>query len=208
MRIDWYFDFVSPFAYLQWQRIRPASWVADLVPRPMLFAALLGRMRQRGPAEIPHKREFTYRLAQFRADRAGIPMRFPPAHPFNPLAALRLCVAAGNSPAAIDAIFNHLWREGLRGDDATSLAPVAERLGIRDPSRLAAPEVKAALQANFDAALSAGVFGVPTLAAGGELFWGDDATDLFEAWLADPAIFDAPEMRRLGALPVGAARKA
>ena len=207
MRIDWYFDFVSPFAYLQWQRLKVAPWREDIVPRPMLFAALLGRMEQRGPAEIPRKREFTYRHAQFRADRAGIRMRFPPAHPFNPLAALRLCVAAGNTPTAIDAIFDHLWHEGLRGDDAQSLAPVAVRLGITDPSQLATAEVKSALQSNFDEAVAQQVFGVPTLAAGGELFWGEDATDLFEAWLADPALFAAAEMQRLGALPVGAARK-
>ena len=67
--------------------------------------------------------------------------------------------------------------------------------------------MKSALQSNFDEAVAQQVFGVPTLAAEGELFWGEDATDLFEAWLANPALFAAAEMQRLGALPVGAARK-
>ena len=45
---------------------------------------------------MPGKREFTYRFVQWQAERAGVTLRFPPAHPFNPLAALRLCIAAGS----------------------------------------------------------------------------------------------------------------
>ena len=91
---DWYFDFISPFAYLQWQAVRRLPGIVP-VCRPVLLAGLLSHHGHKGPAEIPSKRLFTYRHAQWRADRAGIPMTFPPAHPFNPLAALRLCIAAG-----------------------------------------------------------------------------------------------------------------
>lgn len=105
--IRWYFDFISPFAYLQWHRVRTMQRHGPIELRPVLLAGLLGHHGQKGPAEIPGKREFTYRHVQWRAGRAGIAMRFPPAHPFNPLAALRLCIAAGSSPEATDAIFNH-----------------------------------------------------------------------------------------------------
>jgi 2-hydroxychromene-2-carboxylate isomerase len=206
MDIDWYFDFISPFAYLQWQHLRPRVQALGITCRPLLLAGLLGHHGHRGPAEIPSKRVFTYRHVQWLADSAGLPLRFPPAHPFNPLAALRLCAHAGSTSQAIDTAFNHLWRDGLRGDDAASLAPVAAALGVDGAAAVADPAAKAALQANFERALAQGVFGVPTLVAGGQLFWGNDATAMFDDWLADPALFERPSMRGLAALPVAAMR--
>jgi len=208
MHARWYFDFISPFAYLQWPRIRALSAQVTFDYRPILFAAVLDQHGQKGPAEIAGKRTFTYRFVQWRADRLGIPLRFPPAHPFNPLAALRLCIAAGSTPAAITAIFDHIWRDGARADDAAALAEVARGLGVHDvEAAIAAPEVKAALKRNTEAALADGVFGVPSIVTRDEVFWGEDATEMFEAFLADPALFEGAEMQRLRDLPEGVRRK-
>lgn len=84
----WYFDFISPFACLAWPRVRALMRGHPVELRPILFAALLDRNAHKGPAEIAGKREFTYRHVLWRARQAGMPMRFPPGHPFNPLAAL------------------------------------------------------------------------------------------------------------------------
>lgn len=65
---------------------------------PILFAAVLNAHGQKGPAEIPGKREFTYRRVLWQARREGIALRFPPAHPFNTIAALRLYIAADTTP--------------------------------------------------------------------------------------------------------------
>jgi 2-hydroxychromene-2-carboxylate isomerase len=207
VRTDWYFDFISPFAYLQWPAIRALSARHEVVPRPLLLAAVLDQVGQKGPAEIPAKRRFTYRFVQHRAAELGRPLRFPPAHPFNPLAALRLCLAAGSTAEAIDAIFHWIWAEGRAADSPAALAALAARLGIEDiESALAHPEVKAALRGHGDAALAAGVFGVPTAVVCGELFWGLDATSMLEAFLADPALFRGGEYPRLDRLPVAATR--
>ena len=209
MHARWYFDFISPFAYLQWPRIRALSNAVSFDYRPILFAAILDHHGQKGPAEIARKRAFTYRFVQWRADRLGIPLRFPPAHPFNPLAALRLCIATGSTPAAITAVFDHLWRDGARGDDAASLAEVARGLGIDDvEAAIAAPEVKAALKHNTDAALADGVFGVPSIVVGEAVFWGEDATAMFEQFVVDPVLFEGEEMRRISRLPEGVRRNA
>src|SRR5690606_26129234 len=160
----WYFDFISPFAYLQWPQIRARSQQVAFEFRPLLFAGLLGLHGHKGPAEIPRKREFTYRFVQWRARQLGVRLRFPPAHPFNPLAALRHVVPAGRTPEAISAIHEHLWRGGLRGDEAASLASVAARLGIADAAAaIGDPAVKATPKANYEAAVADGVFGVPTI---------------------------------------------
>jgi 2-hydroxychromene-2-carboxylate isomerase len=207
VQATWYFDFISPFAYLQWPKIASLSREIDFACKPILFAGLLERFGHKGPAEIPGKREFTYRHVQWRAQRQGVPLRFPPAHPFNPIAALRLCLAAGSTPHAIDAIFAHLWREGRAGDDAAALRDVGAALGIDDvAAAIARAEVKQALRDNFDAALADGVFGVPSIVADGEVFWGDDATPMFEDWRRDPAAFETPAMRALKAWPEGVRR--
>ena len=202
----WYFDFVSPFAYLQWQRLQRLGLA--VTPKPIVFAGLLDRLGQKGPAEIPGKREFTYRHVLWRARRDGIPMRFPEAHPFNPMPALRLCVAAGSTTEAVDTVFHHLWDEGRPVDGAGEQQALASKLGLPSAqAALADPEVKARLRANFDQAVQAGVFGVPTLAWEGELFWGDDATDMYLDYRRDPAAYRQGEMARVSTLPVGAARR-
>lgn len=207
MSITWYFDFISPFAYLQWPKVEALAAASPVALRPVLLAGLLKHHGQKGPAEIPGKREFTYRHVTWRAREAGRRLRFPPAHPFNPLAALRLCIAAGSSVDATGAIFDWIYGQGRAGDTVDALQPVAERLGITDAeSAIARAEVKSALKANFDAAVAEGVFGVPTLSLDGDLFWGDDAHAFALACLRDPALWNDPEMRRVAALPVSASR--
>ncbi|HET7925108.1 MAG TPA: 2-hydroxychromene-2-carboxylate isomerase [Rhodanobacteraceae bacterium] len=207
MHADWYFDFISPFSYLQLERIGALRARLEIAPIPIVFGAILKHHGQLGPAEIRGKREFTYRFAQWTAERESIPLRFPPAHPFNPIAALRLAIAAGTTWPAITAIFEHIWRDGRAGDDAESLADIGRTLGIDDvAAAIAREDVKTALRTNTEAAIAAGVFGVPTLRIGGELFWGNDATPMIGDWLDDPSRFDDAQYRRIATLPQAVVR--
>jgi len=205
--LDWYFDFISPFAYLQWRRLRRDHPDVALIPKPVLFAAILNHVGQLGPAEIPQKRHHTYRVVLWQARRAAIPLVFPPAHPFNPLPALRLCLAAPDRIAAVDAIFAHVWEHGRQADSIEALADVANALGIEHPAAaIARDEVKRELLANGEEAMRLGVFGVPTLRVRDELFWGNDATDLALAYRDDEDALDG-EMRRVDAIPEAVQRR-
>jgi 2-hydroxychromene-2-carboxylate isomerase len=204
--IRWYFDFISPFAYLHWPKVRELMGEREVACVPILFATVLDAHGHKGPAEIQGKREFTYRYVLWQARREGVPLVFPPAHPFNPLAALRLGVAAGATVEAIDTIFDWIWAQGRPGDSAEALATVCARLGV-DPALPADPAVKQALRQNTEEALQAGVFGVPTLAIGNLLFWGNDAHAFALEALRDPALLDDAEMRRVASLPVGVRRR-
>lgn len=204
---DWYFDVISPFAYLQWVQLRRDHPELRLRPRPLLFGALLQHHGQLGPAEIPGKRAFTYRFVSWEARRLGIALRFPPAHPFSPLAALRLILAADDTIAATDAVFAHIWRDGRAADSANALKDVATTLGIADiDAAITRDDVKAALRANTEEAIARGVFGVPTLCIGDTQFWGNDATRMALDYLADPTAFGG-EFDAVAALPVGISRK-
>ncbi len=206
-RATWYFDVISPFAYLHLQRFSelPADLAIDY--KPVLFAGLLNHWGQKGPAEIDAKRRWTYRACQFWADSHGIPFRFPAAHPFNPLHHLRLILACGTKPEAVRSVFEHLWTTGADPADEKAFAALAHSLGIDDLAALGAAEVKDALRRNTEEAAARGIFGVPTFYSGGELFWGNDSLEFFKAWLDEPGLLQAAQMRRIDALPVAAARK-
>ncbi|KFN42271.1 2-hydroxychromene-2-carboxylate isomerase [Arenimonas oryziterrae] len=208
MDARWYFDFISPFAYLQWPKVRALAERQAIAWRPLLFAGLLDHLEHKGPAEIPAKRLFTYRHVTWLARQRGVALRFPPAHPFNPLLALRLCVAANSTPTAIGAIFDWIWGQGRAADSLEAIAPLAATLGIADPAQaLSDAAVKTTLRQNFDEAVAAQVFGVPTLSLDGQLFWGDDAFDFATAFLADPGLLSQAPFHDLTQLPIGSARR-
>jgi 2-hydroxychromene-2-carboxylate isomerase len=128
----------------------------------------------------------------------------PAAHPFNSLPFLRLAIAAGNSPTVIQTIFDALWTTGSNPADPQVLERLAGQLGVRK-DRLGETAVKEQLRDNTERAAQIGVFGVPTLAVGDELFWGSDALDFAAAYLKNPEILDE-EMRHADTLPIGASR--
>ena len=204
--IDWYFDFVSPYSYLQCERL--GSLQLAIRPRPLVFAALLNHWGHKGPAEMPSKRTFIYRQVQWLAGREGVAMCFPPRHPFNPIKALRLAVALGSTFDSVREIYRHIWADGDEVDTDEGFARLCLRLGVAGAAeRIADPAVKEELRRNGEEALEAGVFGVPTLRIEDELFWGYDATDMALDYLRDPVRFLSDEMKRVDTLPVGASRK-
>lgn len=205
-RISWYFDYISPFSYLQFATHPGLFRRADVALKPVVFGGILAHWSHKGPAELPTKRTFSYRYVLFRARELGVALRFPPAHPFNPLQALRLTVGLGSGVDVVQTIFDFIWKEGRSpGEEWSALCA---RLSVADADALCnAPEVKSQLRANGEAVNAAGVFGVPTFAVDGELFWGGDATPMLLAYLDDPALFEDPEMQRVTHLPAAIQRK-
>jgi len=207
MKISWVFDLISPYSYLGLQQLPllPAGTQLELVP--VLFAGLLNHHGQVGNAEIDSKRRFTYRFVVWRARKLGVPLKMPPAHPFNPLSALRLVIAAGSDLRSAGIAFDYVFGQGRDVTDPAVLADLARDLGVADvQAALNDPVVKQTLRNNTDWAIGRGVFGVPTFVIGDELFWGHDAFEMAVDYLRDPAGFNDPEMSRIDTLPVGVTR--
>lgn len=206
--ITWYFDTVSPFSWIALPAVEALAARHAVRLQPVVLGAILAHWGTVGPAELPPKRLHTYRLSRFLAERAGLPMRFPPRHPFRSLEVQRLLTALGAMPAAVRAAFAFIWEEGRDASEPQEFAALCGRLGVADyESLLARHGAKDGLRAATEAAIAAGVFGVPTLRIGSELFWGVDAMPMAEAYLADPTLFEDGEMARLAALPFGVERK-
>jgi 2-hydroxychromene-2-carboxylate isomerase len=182
--LDFYFDPVSPYVWLAARslaRLKDAGVRVRFVP--VLFAGLLKAHGNLGPAEVPAKRLYIFRDVMREAARRGLPFAGPPGHPFNPLAALRMCAAVSDDAdrrTLALALITACWEEGLDISDASVLARLADAAGFDGADLLAragTPEVKQALAAATEAAIADGVFGVPTYRLDGELFWGGDRID-------------------------------
>ncbi len=206
MILDWYFDFISPFAYLQWARLGELPAPVELRLKPVLLAGILGHWGQLGPAEIAPKRRFTYQHATWLAARAGMPFTMPAGHPFNSLPLLRLAWSLGPTTAVVERLFRFVWVEGhIPQQEEPWAALLAE---LTPGSHVETPTVKQQLRAVTEEAVGRGVFGVPTACLNGELFWGYDATDLLLEYCRDPGLLDTDAMRWAGTVPVAAARPA
>jgi len=205
-RACWYFDFISPFAYLALSRVEALSVRLKLHYRPVLFAGLLRHWGHKGPAEIETKRIWTYRWCTWLAMRHGIPFTFPAAHPFNPLPYLRIACAADSEPTVVRTLFDALWTTGADPAEANFALELAARIGV-DPAQLGMEQVKAALRNQTEEAIARGIFGVPTLVLDDQLFWGINGMDVAEAYLIYPSIFSSATMKRASFLPVGVARR-
>jgi len=209
-QITFYLDFVSPYAYLAFEKLPQAlqglSYSVDY--RPVLFAGLLKHHGQLGPAEIPSKRDWTYRQVLWQAHTHGIPMQMPAAHPFNPLPLLRLALACGAQGLAnryaCEAIFRHVWRGGADAVDAQRLEALKQSLAPpRDP---ASDAVKAQLKSNTDDAIARGLFGVPACAVDDKLFWGFDALPMLRAYLDNDSWFAGGDWEAAGKIAAGVTR--
>ncbi len=209
--ITFYLDFISPYAYLAFERLPVAlqGLSYQVTYKPVLFAAMLNHYGQLGPAEIAPKRTWTYRQMLWLAREHGVPMQAPASHPFNPIGLLRLalaCGAEGNCNRYVaETIFRHVWTTGHEAGDTQRLGLLSEQL---QPARLATCDaVKAELKSNTDAAIAAGIFGVPSMQVDQDLFWGLDALPMLRQRLMDDPWFAQSAWLNASGLPVGIARK-
>ena len=212
--ISFHFDYLSPYAYLAWTQIHAlaARNGRDVLPVPTLFAALLDHSGSRGPAEIPAKRVYIFKDSLRLAHVFGVPLVPPPRHPFNPLLALRVSsieLAADERRRLIDALYRGAWGGGGGVDSPEAVTRLLDAAGFDGAgllARAATPEIKDRLRAQTDAAIAAGVFGVPTMRVDGELFWGCDSFGHLERFLRGEDPLPADAIERWRDLPAGAQR--
>lgn len=212
-KLDFYFDYLSPYAYLASIEVVELCARNDLILhyRPVLFAGLLNHWGQLGPAEIPPKAIHVFKDCLRYATLRGIPLRSPKHHPFRSLAALRASlsmVAEERAGEVVRVLFEFGWGRGgdLGNPDEIALAlDTADLDGGALVERGKDEEVKRALRSETEAAVARGVFGVPTCIVSGfgeaESFWGLDQLAYLELFVTgrDPlAAHDLSEFANQG----------
>ena len=209
--VTFYLDFISPYAWLAFHALPQALQGIShrVVHKPVLFGAMLKHHGQLGPAEIPAKRDWTYRQVLWLARQQGCELQLPAAHPFNPLGLLRLAVAcdANGEPSryVCEQVFRHVWCGGADAADPARLAQLTQRLQpARDP---AGAQVKQDLQTHTQEAIEKGLFGVPSFVVDDKMFWGQDALPMLRAYLMGDDWFDGPDWHAAQSTAVGVRRQ-
>jgi 2-hydroxychromene-2-carboxylate isomerase len=184
--VDFYFDYLSPYAYLAWLCLPEVTEPrgVEIVPRPVLFAGLLNHWGQLGPAEIPPKGQHVGK------DTRRFAARY---HPFRPLLALRisLAVVSGDrQKEAITAIFKAGWAEGIDLGDPDDIRGALNEAGLDGAQLIAAaeqPSARDTLRAETDAAIGRAVLGSRSVPVPGALSGWEGSTVLNRrgsTWLA------------------------
>lgn len=211
--VDVFLDPISPYAWFagrQLDRLDAAG--ARVIVRPVLFAALLDHHGNVGPAEIPKKRLHTFRDVVRTASALGLPLEGPPAHPFNPLLALRVASAVDDDDARrrlMVALMDAAWAEGRDLERREVVSDVAARVGLDGAhllERAGDPVIKQRLRERTEDAIARGVFGVPSFVIEGEIFWGSDRIDALLRRLGGTRT-DEDKLARMLARPASATRR-
>ncbi len=180
-RPTFYYDFNSPYAYLAAERLD--EFVPGAEWRPIAFAIVLNQLgeldkRLTNLNTGPIVEEVTARVT----DR-GLPAFAPPdvwpvqSWSLAPLRAALVADELGRQREFGLAAFRKSFVESRALAVLENVLAAASDAGL-DPDEIAAgiqrDDIKERLKANTAEALERGVTGIPTVAIGEELFWGDD----------------------------------
>jgi 2-hydroxychromene-2-carboxylate isomerase len=195
--IRFYFDFISPFAYLGSVAVeRLAAKTGRAVEwRPVLIGITILRiMGMKALPETPLKGPYLQRDFVRQAGYLDVPLArgaAPIGQLIAPLPPMRAFVMLNEKDKALakrfaQEVFAARWVHRENPSTPEGLTSVARRLGV-DPAPLIAandaPAIKERLTVQVNDAIAAGVFGVPTFQVGKELFWGADHLPQLERWL-------------------------
>jgi 2-hydroxychromene-2-carboxylate isomerase len=198
-KLYFFFDYISHNAYLAWHKAPAvaARHGLTLVPVPVLFGAMLSHYRQVGPAELPAKSRWMLWNVLRKARMHDIPIAPPASHPFNPLLPLRVSCALDDVTAQtrlVDRLFRATWAESRAVNEPDTVRALLRELGLDADALLAAAAsepIKQRLRENTERALAQGIFGVPTMAVNGEMFWGFDDLEFLEMFLSGDDVLGA-----------------
>lgn len=182
-RATFYFDLGSPYAYLAAERISGLFTEAELEQpewQPVLLGGLFRAFDRDSWANGPGRAEGMAEVER-RASAYGLPpIVWPDPWPGNTLTAMRVATFAKQTGRTVSfalAAFRQAFAAGRDLSDPDNVMIAGAACELHPRALLKAVEtqaVKGALREATDAAAARGVFGVPTVVVGEEVFWGDD----------------------------------
>jgi 2-hydroxychromene-2-carboxylate isomerase len=198
--IEFFFDFMSPFAYLAHGRLCD---IADRRERVIAYQPIDLRAAKlaagnTGPAnrEIPAKLSYLLRDIERWAERYGLPVRFPAS-----LDSARMntgtfyALERGKDRDYVSAGFDLGWGQGADISSDETLAALAERLHwpvVDFLDYVADPKQHKGYQTANSEAHRRGVFGVPTMLIGEEMWWGNDRLEFLEDYCQAAVTWSEP----------------
>jgi 2-hydroxychromene-2-carboxylate isomerase len=189
MSLEYFFDFVSPYAYLASTQLRALKIAAE--PIPIGILTVMKTVNNQPSTACPPKVRYAMIDAGRWAAQYGVPLRLNErlfaaskdgSFAWRTLTCGALAAEeAGIMPDYIAAIFHAVWAVPADLSSEEGRRAVLRDAGIDAPDlweRAATPEIEARLDANNQRAVERGVFGVPTFFVGDEPFFGNDRLDM------------------------------
>lgn len=191
--IDFYLDFVSPYAYLAFQALPKAleGGSYHVAYKPVVVGAIFQEQGITAPAAVAIKHDWIRRhttwLAHAEQDTA---FAWPQSHPFNSIGLSRLALACSRDGPinrfTAEAIFKHVWHGGGDALDAQRLQALEQQLQMQIQQSggafaLGSEANKRQLRTLTQEAVERKVFGVPAFVVNGQMLWGLDALPMLRA---------------------------
>ena len=183
--VDYYFDCISPAAYISWARLPDLieETHAKVNYKPMLLGGVFKATGNSSPITVPAKGAYVFEDFKRWAKRYDVPYVVNDKFPINSLYLMRGIIAYKDDlrfMSLVNAIFDAMWVSNKDLTDSEVVAQVVASANI-DPVHFAEaindPLSKQALIEATDEAISRGVFGAPTFFVDGQMFWGQDRMD-------------------------------
>ena len=188
--IDFYFDFGSPTSYLAWTQLPKIAQThnATLNYHPVLLGGIFQTTGNQSPVMIPLKAVWMFKDLNRFSERYGVKYRQNPFFPINTMPLMRAATGIQlRKPEMFDhyltTIYQAMWVNELNLGDPTVFARVLTQAGF-DPQEIFGltqdQEVKDKLRADTDAAIQRGIFGLPVMFIGDDMYFGQDRLDFVE----------------------------
>lgn len=196
--IDFFFDFISPFAYLAFQKLPEIArrHGRSIRFRPMDLAAVRLAAGNTGPSnrDIPPKYRYLQQDLARWAELYGVPFQFPHAAVAPPGArntaklqhGVFFAARMGQEQDYIASVWRRAWGEGRFIGAPDVLEGALAELGFdheQFQTYVASEEATIAYEAETEIAKSLGVFGAPTMICDGQMWWGNDRLDMLSRFL-------------------------
>lgn len=192
--VEFLFDLGSPSAYLAYTQLPAvaAEAHAEIVWRPVLLGGLFKATGNASPLTVPAKGRYLFADLTRFADRYGVALIPNPHFPLDTLRLMRtLAGLQMHEPdrflPAVDALYEAMWVDGRDLGDESVAREVLATVHPDPEAALALAgrdDVKTRLREETETAVARGVFGVPTMFVGDEMFFGQDRLDFVAEALA------------------------
>ena len=190
-RVEFYYDFTSPYTYIASTRIERVCEEngAELEWKPFFMGGLFIETGVKAPVDIANKFAYVKHDTEDLARHYGVDFKFPAVFPLHSVKSMRGAFAASEKDKLTEythEMFRLFWTQGWDLSKDDMLRKAVAGIGI-DPdwfmARIAEQEIKDTLRDETAKAAARGVFGAPTIFIGDKMFWGSDRLDFADEYL-------------------------
>ena len=177
--VEFYFDFISPYAYLAYKKIQSLPKNIKIKYKPVLLGALHNLEGITAPAFIKPKLKHMISDCDLIANKNKSNFIWNSKFPINSLSVMRgyLFINAKNRELYMNVMFDAYWKDNLDISNEKILKNLLEKCkinsikffdGIKDL------KIKDELKSITQEAHDKGIFGAPTFVVNNKIFWGQD----------------------------------